>query len=144
MLNIFRILQNVQNLGPFGTILGVDLRVLLSLNWSCNVTGGVKIWKFENLDIIVFPMPKLVYMQIFDFLFHLLGKLLTFYPFYGTFGPKLIMWRHRMGKHLKIWKFRHHYRIPHAKISLHANFRLFIPFTWEIIDILPILRYFWA
>ena len=80
MLNIVRILQNFQNLGPFGTILGVDHRVLLSLNWLCNVTGGVKIWKFENLDIIVFPMPKLVYMQIFYFLFHFIGKLLTFDP----------------------------------------------------------------
>ena len=36
-------------------------RVLLCLNWSCDVTGGGNFWKFENLDFIIeFPMPKLV------------------------------------------------------------------------------------
>ena len=37
-----------------------------------------------------------------------------------------------MGQILNIWKFGLHNWIPRAKISLTANFRLFIPFPWGI------------
>ena len=48
------------------------------------------------------------------------------------------------GKILKILEFKHHSRIPRAKISQNTNFRVFIQMSREIIDILPILGYYFA
>ena len=45
---------------------------------------------------------------------------------------------------MKIWKFRLHNRIPRAKISVNSNCRVFIQFSRIIINISPILGYFWA
>ena len=86
--------------------------------------------------------------------------LLTFYPFCGIFWLEWTtwrhmgrnvenseistMWRHRWAEILKILKCRPYNRIPHAKISLNAKFRRFIPFSREITNISPILGYFSA
>ena len=83
-------------------------------------------------------------MQIFLYLFNFLEDLLTFLLFLGIFGPKLVKWRHRSGQILKFLEFKHHNRIPRAKISQNTNFPVFIQISREIIDISPILGYFGA
>ena len=59
-------------------------------------------------------------------------------PIVGYCGPKLVLWRHRRARNFKIEKLGLHSQIFPVKISLNANFRLFIQIPRGIIDILPI------
>ena len=45
---------------------------------------------------------------------------------------------------MKILEFKHHNRIPRAKINQNTNVRVFIQISRGIIDIFPILGYFGA
>ena len=67
-----------------------------------------------------------------------------FTHFRVLFWPKLILWRHRRARVFKIVKFGLNNRILPVIISLNANFHIFIHIPRGIIDILPILGYFWA
>ena len=78
-------------------------------------------------------------MCLFDFP----EDLLTFLLFYGISGPKLVTWRHRSGQILKLLGFKHHNRIPRTKISQNTNFHVFNQISRGIVDIFPILGYFW-
>ena len=68
-------------------------------------------------------------MQIFTFLFKFLEEL-------------LITWGHARWQIFNKSKFRLHNWITRTKISLNANFHLFIQIARKIIDTLPILGYF--
>ena len=48
------------------------------------------------------------------------------------------------GQILKLLEFKHHNRIPRAKISQNTNFHVFIQISRGIIGIFPILGYFGA
>ena len=50
-------------------------------------------------------------------------------------GPRGTLWRHRWYQVLKMFLFWVHYRIPHPKISLNANFQLPSPISSKFINI---------
>ena len=78
----------------------------------------------------------------FHLFIQILRRIIDTLPILGYFGPKLILWRHRMARIFKFAKFGLHNRIPPAKISLNANFHHFIQILRGIIDTLPIFGYF--
>ena len=75
----------------------------LGLNWGYDVTKENEFWKFRNLTFITkFCALKLVYMQIFNLLFHLHRKLLIFDIFPLNLG---LNWGYDVKKGGEFWFF---------------------------------------
>ena len=92
---LFHLHRKLLRLYPFSLNLG--------LNWGYDVTKEGEFWNFEKLTFITeFYASKLVYMQIFNVLFHLDMKLLQFYLFPLNFG---LNWRYDVTKEGQFWKF---------------------------------------
>ena len=84
---------------------------------------------FVNFPILSTPLKsppqKFSKFPIFNFLIHFLQRLLTL----SIFWPWGALWRHIRFQVLNIFSFCVHYRIPHPKICLNANFQLPSPFS---------------
>ena len=80
-------------------------------------------------------------MPIFYFLFHFLGELSPFDPFWAPVE------QYNVTGGIRFWiflKMKLDHWISHAEMSINANFQLFIPFSWEVINIWPFLGHRWT